>query len=78
MKSLKAEDKFNISGRGLVILVKFPNPDRLRCCPDLPKIGEKVFIDNIKYKITGIESSMKLTNPPFMAEEVGLLVKEIV
>ena len=76
MKRFQEIDRFNISGRGLVITVKIPNPKRLMIHPEHPKVGEIVEIDQKKYSVRGVECARILIEPPFVSEYVGLLVIE--
>lgn len=74
-KTFRAVERVRIPGRGLVVVVDVPNPDRLSSCPGLPTAGEVVSVDGFRYEVRAIEAAMGLTAPPFMMPRVGFLVK---
>ena len=75
MKSYTSIDRYKIPGRGLVVVIDAPNPDRLPVCPGLPKSGETVLVDGIRYEVRAIEAARALIDPPFMLPRVGFLVR---
>ena len=75
MKSFKKSHHVDIPGRGLVIVVKIPNPKKERVSSDMPKKNEVVLIDGDKYRVRFVESQLILTDPPYWGEEVGFGVE---
>jgi len=77
VKCFKSEDSSIIPGRGLIKDVHIPNPDRKEKPEGLPKIGEKVLIDDVYYKVMGIEIPVKFAWPLFPGESFGLRVEKM-
>ncbi len=75
MKEFKSEEIIYVQGKGNVFIVYIPNPDRLSYNPLIPVKEETVIIDETYYTVAGIETTMKLVDPPFMGEKVGIIVK---
>ena len=77
--NLSVLDKFNITGRGTIIVVNLRNTGhtKLKWVKELPtNIGDKIaFKNNEIYTITGIEVKRNLTTGKINSESVGLLVK---
>ena len=71
MKKYVGKDRFNITGRGLVICVVIPEKDLL------PRHDEVVDIDGKHYKVRAVEVFWKLVSPPIRGEDVGLVVSEL-
>lgn len=76
MKTFACKDTFKISGRGTIKIVHVPNPNRVLNPEGLPREGEIVLIDEKQYRVYGVEVLKKLMNPPFISEDVGLLIRE--
>jgi len=75
IKEIFAHGRVRVAGRGDIYLCEFPNPDKLKTCPGLPKVGETVLVNGRLAEVRGIEASMKLLDPSFMSENVGLLLR---
>lgn len=73
MINLTSENSYNIKGRGLTITVDL-NKQNLTSSI---RIGDEVSIDNVAYKVNGIEKFSFSTYPPKNGNLVGLLVEEI-
>jgi hypothetical protein len=71
LKNYRSTESHNISGRGLVICVKINSTEQL------PYKNEIVQIDGDLYKVTGCETSIRLSYPPVRESGVGLLVQKI-
>lgn len=77
IKVFKAIDHATLMGRGLAFNVNIPNPERIMSPKGLPKKKELIIINNRKYIVVAVEGSVNLTDPPFLAENITLIVKEV-
>ena len=77
MKTFESRDKVHVPGRGLIFIVHIPNPNCERRSPGLPEAGEVVLIDGEERVVRAVEAFMKLMSPPYMSEDVGLLVNDV-
>lgn len=70
MINIEPTDFFNIKGSGKMFMInrkKYPQV----------KIGSVVIYKNQKYRVSSIEYSEKLMWPPFISDDIGLIVREI-
>lgn len=77
MKIFNNADFINVPGRGRVAHVRVRNPDRIMRPKALPEVDEIVAINDILYKVRGLELTKLLVDPPYLSESVGLLVTEV-
>lgn len=68
VREFKEEGRCHVPGRGTIISVRIPITE------SLPKDGDLVCIDQLRYRVRGVEYCMLMVDPPKRSEHVGLLV----
>ena len=63
-------DEFNITGRGLVVVVTLEGDEKV-------EIGDTFIYKNKEYLIRGLEISRILTYPTKLSPHVGLLLRRV-
>lgn len=73
MNNLKANSIHNIPGRGLTITINLDKQDLKSSI----RIGDEIVVDDVKYKVNGIEAFSFTNYPPKKGNLFGLLVEKI-
>ena len=63
--------KFKIKGKGIVLSILASH------MPSILHVGDYIKVGEDKYEIRGIERALNMCDPPFYADCMGLVVKEI-
>ena len=77
VKAFMSLADYNISGKGLVMVVNCPSHDPRKPSKMLPVVDEVVLINSQKYVVKKVEMSRCLTDPPLYSTTVALVVKEL-